>query len=179
MTEVIPTPKKKPKVSAKGKKLKGSKWERDAAKLLAGIIPGSIWKRIAGSGAIGTIMGEPLLAGDISGYIPSLDLKIRAEAKTGYGGEKQLGVKREWLNKIREEAGGTYSLPLLLCKFSGVRTGAKHMVILDFEAFGELFDKIQKLADSEQALLEEVERLKNDGQQSTPAMGNYPETLSE
>lgn len=167
-------PKKKPRVSAKGKRQKGAQWERESARLLEELIPDSNWKRVAGSGAIGTVMGEPLLAGDVSGYIPSLNLRIRAEAKVGYGGEKQLGVKREWLNKIRQESAGTFSLPILLCKFSGARLGAKHMVVMDFEAFGELFEKIQKLADSEQALLKEVERLKND---STSELGSNTENI--
>lgn len=141
-------------------KQKGSQWERDASKLLMELIPGSTWKRIAGSGALGTIMREPLLAGDISGVIPFIPKTFRAEAKVGYGGAKQLAVKREWLVKIAEEAKGTNSIPLLLGKFSGSRGEAKHFVTFTFEAFAELMHQVEGIYKSEQALLKEVEELK-------------------
>lgn len=149
--------KKKP---GKYQKRKGSQWERDATKILMNLLPESVWKRVPGSGAIGTIMGEPLLAGDISGHIPSIGRTFRAEAKVGYGGAKQLAVKREWLEKIREEAKGTQSIPMLICKFSGAHGTSKQFVAFDFQAFAELIEQVDKLHRSEIALLEEVEQLK-------------------
>ena len=128
------SPSKKKSKAGIGKKRKGSQWERDATKILMKLLPGSTWKRIAGSDAIGTIMGEPLLAGDISGHIPSIGRRFRAEAKVGYGGAKQLAVKREWLEKIREESAGTQSIPMLICKFSGAHGTSKQFVAFDFQA---------------------------------------------
>ncbi len=151
---------KKKKKPGKYQKRKGSQWERDASKILTELLPGSVWKRVAGSGAIGTIMGEPLLAGDISGYIPSIGRTFRAEAKVGYGGAKQLAVKREWLEKIREEATGTQSIPMLICKFSGAHGTSKQFVAFDFQAFAELIEQVDKIYKSEVVLLEEIQRLK-------------------
>jgi hypothetical protein len=145
----------------KYKKNKGVQWERDAAKLLMEMIPGSKFKRVAGSGAIGTIMEEPLLAGDIVGMIPGLPKELRGEAKVGYGGSKQMAFRREWLEKIREEAAGTYSIPLVLGKFSGARGDSKHFVALDFKAFAEIARLIKELYESEVAALEELHSLKN------------------
>lgn len=138
-------------------KKKGTRWERDAVKLLEENIAGSSWRRLAGSGAIGTIMKEPLLKGDISGLIPYLGKSFRAEAKVGYGGATQLSFKREWLEKIREEAEGTYSIPLVLCKFSGARGKSKHFVAMDFEAFAELLNQVKTIADSEEELLKKID----------------------
>jgi len=144
-------------MAIKNAKQKGTSWERDATKLLTELIRGSHWKRIAGSGAIGTILNEPLLTGDIAGKLEGVGKSIRAEAKVGYGGSTQMSVKREWLEKIREEAEGSFSIPLLLGKFSGARGGSKHFVIMDFEAFAEFADIIYELSKSEINLLEKLE----------------------
>jgi hypothetical protein len=138
-------------------KRKGSQWERDACKILEELIPSSSWRRIAGSGAIGTIMNEPLLSADVVGKIESIPRPFRAEAKVGYGGAKQLTVKREWFEKIKEEAEGTWAIPLLLCKFSGARGDSKHFVAMDFEAFALLIDLVSKIYESEQELLKRLE----------------------
>lgn len=122
-------------------KRKGSQWERDAAKLLNETVYGT-WKRVAGSGALGTILEEPILQGDIVGKdIPGLPKGFKLDAKVGYGGSTQLTVKREWLEKIRKEAESTYSIPALICKFSGAKSGAKVFVVLDLEAFAEIVNR--------------------------------------
>ena len=141
----------------KNAKQKGTSWERDATKLLTELIGGSHWKRIAGSGAIGTILNEPLLTGDIAGKLEGVGKSIRAEAKVGYGGSTQMAVKREWLEKIREEAEGSFSIPMLFGKFSGARGGSKHFVVMDFAAFAEVANIIRELAMSEVALMEELD----------------------
>jgi hypothetical protein len=122
-------------------KRKGSQWERDAAKLLNEFVYGT-WKRVPGSGALGAILAEPTLQGDITGKdIPGLPKGFLLDAKVGYGGAKQLTVQKEWLDKIREEAEATYSIPAVICKFSGARQGAKVFVVLDFETFAELVNR--------------------------------------
>lgn len=149
----------------KNVKAKGTRWERDAVDLLSKLIPNSTWKRIAGSGAIGTILGEPLLTGDVVGSVFGLPGTIRAEAKTGYGGSTQLALKREWLEKIREEAESTYSLPLLLGKFSGSRGRVKHFVAMDFEAFAKIMNLISELSEELEHINEVYDelRLRMDG----------------
>jgi Holliday junction resolvase len=122
-------------------KRKGSQFERDAAKLLNEQVLGT-WKRVAGSGALGAILEEPTLQGDIIGKeIPGLPKGFRLDAKVGYGGAKQLTVQKEWLDKIRKEAEATYSIPAVICKFSGSREGVKVFVVMDLEAFAELVNR--------------------------------------
>ena len=104
-------------------KRKGTDFERLAVELLNKLIKKSNWKRVAGSGAIGTIMDEPLLQSDISGYINALPKRFKVEAKVGYGGATQLSLKKEWLDKVAEEASNSYAYPMLIGKFSGARTG--------------------------------------------------------
>lgn len=128
-------------------KRKGTAWENDIVKLIQDRIPGSKAKRIAGSGAIGTTMGEPLLTGDIIIELPGFNKKFRTEAKVGYGGDTQLTLKREWLNKIKEEADRSYDYPMLMCKFSGSRKsdGIQYFVSLDFDTFVEIINYVAKL----------------------------------
>jgi hypothetical protein len=122
-------------------KRKGTQWERDATKLLNEFIYGK-WKRVPGSGALGAILEEPTLQGDITGKdIPGLPKGFMLDAKVGYGGSTQLTIKKKWLDKIRKEAEATYSIPAVICKFSGSRQGAQVFVVMDLEAFAELVNR--------------------------------------
>jgi hypothetical protein len=127
-------------------KIKGSKWEYDFVKLLEENLNGK-FKRIPGSGAIGTILKEPLLTSDVIARVHGLEKEIRFDAKVGYGGATQLTVKKEWLDKIRMEAENTYSIPALACKLSGARKadGVQYFIVLDFENFCGIIDKISNL----------------------------------
>lgn len=127
-------------------KRKGSTWERDAVKLLSNAIPNSSWRRVPTSGAIGTLLNESLLCGDIVGKIEGYPKTFRGEAKVGYGGEKQFALKKEWLDKIHQEAYQTFSIPFLIGKFSGARSGIQHFVVLDFETFADLLAFITNLS---------------------------------
>lgn len=73
------------------------------------------------------------------------------EAKTGYGGSTQLTVKKEWLDKIKEEAERTYGIGILVAKFLGAKTGVKHFVVMDIYDFIDLIssaeDVYQELED--------------------------------
>ena len=126
-------------------KRKGSAWESYFVELLERNLDG-IFKRVVGSGAIGTIMDEPMLMGDIVAEFAGFPRKFRFENKTGYGGETQLTLKREWFNKIREEAINNYSVPAIACKFFGSRkaTGVQYFVALDFDAFCDIMRHIAK-----------------------------------
>lgn len=120
-------------------KIKGDSWERDLVKILQENLSGT-FKRIPGSGALGTRLNEGRLSGDVVGKVDGFPKEIRVECKVGYGGKSQLTIKKEWLDKIGDEARNTYAIPLLAAKFSGARSGVKHMVIMDLETFIEIMN---------------------------------------
>lgn len=123
-------------------KRKGTDFENLAVELLNKLISGSRWKRIPGSGAIGTILNESFLTGDITGTVDSIPRKFKVEAKVGYGGATQLALKKEWLDKVIEQARADYSIPMLIGKFLGARDGTKVFVVLDVETFAYLINLI-------------------------------------
>lgn len=123
-------------------KRKGTDFENLAVDLLNRLIHGSRWKRIPGSGAIGTILNESFLTGDITGTVNSIPKKFKVEAKVGYGGATQLSLKKEWLDKVIEQSKGDYSIPMLIGKFSGAREGTKVFVVLDVDTFAYLINLI-------------------------------------
>lgn len=135
-------------------KQKGSAWEHQVVEILNDKVDGSQWKRIVGSGAIGTSMREPLLTGDIKGDVYSFYKKLRGECKTGYGGEKQFTLKKEWLDKIKMEAEQSNGMPFLVGKFLGARTGIKHFVVLDLNVFIELLNEYTSLKNDYDKLFE-------------------------
>jgi hypothetical protein len=128
-------------------KIKGTQWENQIVGLIQDNIKNSKAKRIAGSGAIGTSLQEPLLTGDIIIDFKSFPKKFRAEAKVGYGGEKQLTLKRDWFNKIKAEAESSYSIPIIICKFLGSRKtdGIQYFVSIDFDTFCSIINYIEDL----------------------------------
>lgn len=127
-------------------KRKGTDWERQFVELILNRIEKSKAKRIAGSGAIGTILDEPLLTGDVILEFPAFPKKFRVECKVGYGGSKQLTVKKEWFDKIIEEAKSSYSIPLIACKFLGAKeNGVKYFLALDIDTFCDIINWINEL----------------------------------
>ena len=140
-------------------KRKGTDWERKIVKLFNASITNAKFKRVPGSGALGTIMNESRLSGDVKGSLPFLSKGITLEAKTGYGGAKQHLVKKEWLDKVREEAENSYTIPMLACKFSGAKSGAKHFIVLDFAAFIEVVEEANKLYEQVVKLEERLDKL--------------------
>ena len=125
-------------------KRKGSDWERQAVEILNKAIVGGNFKKIPGSGMLGTILSEPLLTADIVGHIDSIPRALKIECKVGYGSAKQFTMKKEWLDKVKMEAQSDYSLPLLLGKFSGAREGVRAFVVMDLEAFAEFINSLSK-----------------------------------
>jgi Holliday junction resolvase len=126
-------------------KRKGSQWERDAAEILNKLVKKSLFRRVAGSGALGTIMFEPSLSADVKGKVESIPQEFKIECKVGYGGATQFALKKEWLDKIKEEAARSYGIPMLMGKFSGAREGIRHFVVLDVEVFASLINRITEL----------------------------------
>lgn len=143
------------------KKIKGTSWEKLLVELIEKNIPLTIKvKRVIGSGAIGTAMNEPLLQGDVVAEFYGFPKKFRIENKVGYGGETQLTVKREWLNKIRMEAENNYALPLVACKFSGAKKagGVQYFFILDFETFCDIINYVNNLKKELDLLYKDIEK---------------------
>jgi len=139
-------------------KVKGNIFEREAVIMLTELIQGSKWKRIPTSGAIGSRMEIPLLFSDLIGEIKNFPKKMRGEAKAGYGGAKQFTIKKEWLDKILQEAKSTYSVPFLIGKFSGARGGTNVFVALDVNIFATL---VNQITDLQRRLDEETEKVDN------------------
>jgi Holliday junction resolvase len=134
-------------VRLKNPKDKGSAFERDLAKLLNEKVEQGAFEKIPGSGAIGTLMHEGLLTADLRGKVTGIPKPLKIECKVGYGGETQLTLKREWLNKVIMEAEQTYSLPMLFGKFSGARKtdGVQVFCVMDIDTVAYLFNLISKL----------------------------------
>jgi Holliday junction resolvase len=126
-------------------KVKGSKFERDLTKILEKLVRNSRWKRIPGSGAIGTTLSEPLLTADVVGNVDSIARKFKVECKVGYGGAKQHVIKKEWLDKVKMEAEATFGIPILASKFLGARDGVQVFITMDVGTFADLINHITEL----------------------------------
>lgn len=131
-------------------KQKGNNFEHDVVELLNANLKGGNFRRIPGSGAMGTAMDEPLLTGDVSGKIEGLPLRFKIECKVGYNTStnkevKQFTLKKEWLDKIGDEANAALSIPLLIGKFTGARKGVKEFVVTDFDVFCYLLNELARL----------------------------------
>ncbi len=131
-------------------KRKGSDFERQAVEILNAIIKNANFKKVPGSGSLGTALFEPLLTADIVGKVDSIPTPFKIECKVGYNPStnrevKAFTLKKEWLDKVRKEADATFSVPLLMGKFSGVREGVKVFVAMDVEVFAQIINHITKL----------------------------------
>jgi Holliday junction resolvase len=136
-------------------KIKGSQWERDAAKLLNESFPDT-WRRNPGSGALGTLLELPILKGDVVGDYEFLPFDLVAEAKVGYGGT-QMQIQKEWFDKIKEQAGESYALPVVLLKFEKARTGTRHVIAMDFETWDKIMTYIESMHEELLKLYEQQE----------------------
>lgn len=128
-------------------KIKGTNWENQFVSILLNNIGESSVKRIAGSGAIGTSISEPLLQGDVIANFLGFSKKFRVEAKVGYGGDTQLTVKKEWFDKIKMEAENSNCYPMIACKFSGAKrkNGVQYFIALDMETFCDIINYVDDL----------------------------------
>lgn len=138
-------------------KIKGSAFERLTVEILNSLVNNSEWKRIPGSGALGTTLGEPLLTSDVVGKVKSIQKTFKVECKVGYNNStdkavKQFTLKKEWLDKVKQEADASFSIPILAGKFSGAISGTKVFVAMDIEIFANMINEISRLK-------EEIDRL--------------------
>lgn len=137
-------------------KEKGTRWERDAVKLLNKAFPGA-WKRIVMSGAIGTQLGMPILKPDAIGDYKHIPRKLVGECKVGYGG-KSMTIQKEWFDGISEIADENFALPVVILKFEKSWTGVKHIMCMDFETWDEL---MRYMAEMYHELINAYEALEN------------------
>jgi hypothetical protein len=131
-------------------KVKGNNYEREAARVLTEGLKHGEFKRIPGSGALGTNLEMPSLTSDLSGEILGIDKLFRVEAKVGYGNTKNkevksITLKKEWLDKVKEEASHLYALPMLICKFDNVHSGVKSFVAFDLDSFIEMMNSVSDM----------------------------------
>lgn len=131
-------------------KRKGSDFERQAVEILNTLVKKSKWRRIPGSGHLGTVLDEPLLTSDIVGKVEAIPKPFKVEAKSGYNNStgnvvKQFTLKKEWLDKVRREADPTFSIPVLIGKFTGAREGVRVFVAMDVEFFAAMLNHITDL----------------------------------
>ncbi len=127
-------------------KLKGSKWERDAAKDLS--VYSGIWKRIPGSGSLGTNLHMSELTGDLHGHYPWFKKQFKAEGKIGYGTSKQITVKREWFEKVRLQAELDNKFPCVLLKFDNVTggdIGSAKIIAFNVDTFNAMMKELEEL----------------------------------
>ncbi len=141
---------------------KGTRWERDAVNLLNEAFP-NVWRRNPGSGALGTILDMPFLKGDLVGDYVFLPIDIVAEAKVGYGGT-QMQLRKEWFDKIKEEANQNYAIPVVLLKFEKSKSGVRHVIAMDFETWNKLMEYYENMHEE---LLELYEKLQEKEQGGT------------
>jgi hypothetical protein len=125
-------------------KRKGTDWEKQVAELFNNSL-NIKWKRVPGSGALGTILENSALRGDVRGRFLFSSRPVLIEAKTGYGGSKQLTIKKEWLDKIKDEADTVFGIPILACKFLNARSGVKHFIVMDIDSFLDLMSCAEDL----------------------------------
>jgi len=141
-------------------KRKGYDWEKLVEDLMNKHTPFS-WKRIPGSGAFGSVMNIVELQGDLIGRYDFFPFRFRGEAKVGYGGTKQITVKREWFNKIREESEKNWNdLPCVLLKYSGSKApNAQHIIAFEFDVWFKILDYVKDLFDENIKLRDKLHTL--------------------
>jgi hypothetical protein len=131
---------------------KGNGFETLLVKLLNENLKGASFKRTPGSGALGTTFSEAILTGDVVGKVEGFPRPIKIEAKVGYNNlakankeVKSISLKKEWLDKVKEEALGNMAVPFLACKFDNVKSGVKYFMAVDFETFFNLINYMTDL----------------------------------
>ncbi len=103
-------------------------------------------KRVIGSGSFGVVCRDPNLLGDVNITFGVLKNKILAEAKFGYAkGESQMTIKKEWLDKIDQEARLVNKHPALICKFKGARGKNTRLIIFSWETFMKMMRELTDL----------------------------------
>lgn len=122
----------------------GLGWERELVKKLSAI--GNA-RRNPNSGAFGTQSNDPDLQGDVRFEVDGL--RFLVEAKAGYGGVGSITFKREWLDKVEQEAlrAVPNRIPIVALKMKGDRARNGKLIVMSVETFVELLEHVVKLED--------------------------------
>ena len=140
---------------AKNKLRMGYRFEVESSEL-----GGERGRRVLKSGAIGSITGFPAFIGDYQFDFPWLSKKITGEAKHGYGGAKQIAVKKEWYDKIQLQAKSVNMYDCVSFKFKNACDGVTRVISFDFETFKKILDDIDNIYEENTWLKEENEKLR-------------------
>lgn len=135
---------------------KGNRWERLCAKKLSKKF--GKWRRMPGSGAYGTLLGDASIACDLKGEYPWWN-QLSGEAKYGYGSSKQMTIKREWMQKIREVAKRSNAHACVLLKFKDVRAGdiaSSEWICFDFETWNNMMKDLDDIWEHYLKVLEQT-----------------------
>lgn len=135
-------------------KAKGDNFERKAAALLS--VHGGKWRRIPGSGSIGTNLKMSNLTGDLEGFYPWFTKGIKGESKVGYGTSRQMQLKREWFTKVREQSDADNKYPVVIVKFNDVTggdIGSATAICINLDTWNLMMADIERLNDEYIALL--------------------------
>jgi len=117
---------------------KGKAFERETAVLAGESAKGKKYgRRIARSGAIGTVEGIAQLAGDVRWMLPWLDSEIHLECKHGYDksktDQKTMTIYKEWFDKHMAQSKTFDFYPAWAFKFNLTRqNGMSKMVVIPF-----------------------------------------------
>lgn len=137
----------------------GNRWERELVKELGG-------RRQPNSGAFGTLHKDASLTGDALLAYSWLSKLLHIECKYGYGGSKSLSLKRDWIEKVREEARRARRYPALALKFRDVTGGDREsarLICFDLETWKAITKEIEYLyLDYLNLLKKDYERKENE-----------------
>ncbi len=73
-----------------------------------------------------------------------------------------MTIQKEWFDGIREIAEKQYALPAVILKFEKSRTGVKHIICLDFDAWDEIMREMAEMHHELKVLYEKVNRYERD-----------------
>lgn len=147
----------------RGVKRSGTRWEREAVRTL-NMCESATFRRIPGSGSMAYHTGMSSLSGDIEGKYPWWARPFRIEAKYGYGTAKSMSFKREWMEKIIEEAGHRRDHPAMVIKFRDVHSGdqSAKLIVFTMETWNKLMAELESLWNH----VDELERKLDDANDS-------------
>jgi hypothetical protein len=129
-------------------KRKGADFERYVVEYLNDHLLDGEFKKVPGSGALGTQLKESILTSDINGSIKGFPGRLKIECKKGYNTSKisqSFAVQRAWMNKVAEEAASDYRLPFLAGQFDNVHSGVRTLIVMDIDVFIKLANHITTL----------------------------------
>jgi Holliday junction resolvase len=121
----------------------GLDWERELVRRFKEI--DSKAARMPNSGAFGTLTGISSLKGDVRFNLDGLYFLI--EAKAGYGGSQSISFKREWMDKVIEEAESQrpQRIPMVALKLRGAKTESGKLIVFTLNTFIDFLHRYDKL----------------------------------